>query len=64
MDKKKRFKKKKLNSDDYKGIEQGAKATKGVIGAIGAVGLLIVNKDNIKTLGKGAVNLAKIIIKR
>ena len=32
MEEQKKFQKKSLNSDDYKGAEQGAKAVKGVFG--------------------------------
>lgn len=61
---KKRFKKQELKSDDYKGMEQGAKATKGIL-AIGATAVaLVMNKDNLKTLGKGVTTLAKIVLKR
>ena len=61
---KKRFKKQELKSDDYKGMEQGAKAAKGIL-AIGAAAVALVkNKDNLKTLGKGVTNLAKIVLRR
>lgn len=61
---KKRFKKQELKSDDYKAMEQGAKATKGIL-AIGAAAVALVkNKDNLKTLGKGVANLAKIVLRR
>lgn len=59
-----RFQKKTLNKDDHKGMENGAKAIKGIVGAIGAVGLVVFNKDNLKTLGKGAVSIAAKVIKR
>lgn len=64
MDKQKRFKKQELNSDADKGMEQGAKALKGVLGTLGAIGLMIVNKDNLKALGKGAASIAKMVIKK
>ena len=61
---KKRFKKQELKSDDYKGMEQGAKAVKGLIGLGAVVGVLVKSKDNLKTLGNGVVNLAKIVLKK
>lgn len=54
---KKRFKKQELKSDDYKGMEQGAKATKGLLGIAVAAVAIIKNKDNLKSLGKFAVKL-------
>lgn len=64
MDKQKRFKKQKLNSDADKGMEQGAKAVKGGLGLLGAGFLLLKNKDNLKALGKNAVSLAAKIINK
>lgn len=61
---KKRFKKQELKSDDYKGMEQGAKAVKGLIGLGAVVGVLVKSKDNLKALGNGVVNLAKIVLKK
>ena len=61
---KKRFKKQELKSDDYKGMEQGAKATKGIL-AIGVAAIAFVtNKDNLKTLGKGVTALVNTVFKR
>lgn len=60
----KRFKKKALNKDDHKAAENGAKAVKGIAGAIGAVALVVFNKDNLKTVGKGITDVGKAIIKR
>ena len=58
---KKRFKKQELKSDDYKGMEQGAKATKGLL-VIGVAAVAIIkNKDNLKSLGQFA---AKIILRK
>ena len=57
---KKRFKKQELKSEDYKGMEQGAKAVKGLNGLGAVVGVLVKSKDNLKTLGNGVVNLASI----
>ena len=54
---KKRFKKQELKSDDYKGMEQGAKATKGILGIGVAAVAIIKNKDNLKSFGKFAVKL-------
>lgn len=64
MEKQKRFKKQKLNSDADKGMEQGAKAVKGGLGLALAVGIVIKNKDNLKTLGKNALNIAKMVIRK
>ena len=57
MEKQKRFKKQELKSDDYKGMEQGAKATKGLLGIGVAAVAIIKNKDNLKSFGKFAVKL-------
>lgn len=65
MEEQKKFQKKSLNSDDYKGAEQGAKAVKGVFGSlVGALVLVVLNKDNIKAIGTGALDIAKKAIKR
>lgn len=64
MEKQRKFQKKSLNSDDYKGAEQGAKALKGVLGSLGALALVVLNKDNIKTIGTGALDIAKKAIKK
>ena len=58
---KKRFKKQELKSDDYKGMEQGAKATKGLLGIGVAAVAIIKNKDNLKSLGQFA---AKIFLRK
>ena len=63
MEEQKKFQKKSLNSDDYKGAEQGAKAVKGVFG-LGALVLVVLNKDNIKAIGTWALDIAKKAIKR
>lgn len=62
MENQKRFQKKSLNSEDYKGTEQGAKAVKGLFGGLGAVALLHYNKDNLKALGSGVIDIAKEIV--
>ena len=62
MEEQKKFQKKSLNSDDYKGAEQGAKAVKGVF--LGALGLVVRNKDKIKAIVTGALDIAKKAIKR
>ena len=64
MDKQKRFKKQKLKSEDYKGMEQGAKVLKGGLGLGASIFLIVKNKDNLKTLGKSMLNLATKVIKR
>lgn len=64
MDKQKRFKKQELKSEDYKGMEWGAKALKGILGMGASVVLIVKNKDNLKELGKGAVKLANIVLKK
>ena len=58
---KKRFKKQELKSDDYKVMEQGARATKGLLGIGVAAVAIIKNKDNLKSLGQFA---AKIILRK
>ena len=58
---KKRFKKQELKSDDYKGMEQGAKATKGLLGISVAAVAIIKNKDNLKSFGQFA---AKIFLRK
>lgn len=58
---KKRFKKQELKSDDYKAMEQGAKATKGLLGLCVAAVAIFKNKDNLKSLGQFA---AKIIFRK
>lgn len=63
MEKQKRFKKQELKSDDYKGMEQGAKAVKGGIGIFMAAALLFKNKDNVKTLGKSVAKVASRFVK-
>lgn len=64
MDNAKRFKKQELKSDDYKGMEHGAKLLKGGLGVFGSVFLIVKNKDNLKSLGKSALSLAGKVIKR
>ena len=64
MDKQKRFKKQELKSDDYKGMEQGAKILKGGLGLGASIFLMVKNKDNLRTLGKSAINLATKVIKK
>lgn len=63
MDKQKRFKKQELKSEDYKGMEQGAKALKGGLGTAWFLSLVVKNKDNLKTLGKSAIKLAGKVTK-
>ncbi len=64
MEEQKRFQKKSLNSDDYKGAEQGAKAVKGVFGSLAALALVVLNKDNIQAIGTNALDIARKAIKR
>ena len=64
MEKQKRFKKQELKSDDYKGMEQGAKILKGGLGLGASIFLMVKNKDNLRTLGKSAINLASKVIKK
>lgn len=63
MEEQKKFQKKSLNSDDYKGAEQGAKAVKGVFGSLGVL-TLVRNMDNIKTIGAGVLDKFKKAIKK
>lgn len=64
MAEQKRFKKKVLNKDDHKAAENGAKAVKGIAGVLGAVALVVFNKDNLKTVCKGIADAGKAIVKR
>ena len=72
MEKQKRFKKQELNSDDYKGMEQGAKALKVGLGTLASVCLLVLasvcllvkNKDILKSIGKSVLNLTVKVTKR
>ncbi len=64
MEKQKRFKKQELNSDDYKGMEQGAKALKVGLGTLASVFLLVKNKDTLKSIGKSVLNLTVKVTKR
>ena len=64
MAEQKRFKKRVLNKDDHKATENGAKVVKGIDGVFGAVALVVLNKDNLKTVGKGIVDAGKAIMKR
>ena len=43
-------------------MEQGAKVLKGGVGALLSLALVVANKDNLKVLGKGAVNIAKKVV--
>lgn len=63
MEEQKKFQKKSLNSDDYKGTEKGAKAVKGFFGILGAIVLIAVNKDNLKALESEAQDITKKIVK-
>lgn len=60
----KRFKKKALNKDDHKAAENGARAVKGVGSFLFAAVLVAINKDNLKSVGKGIADIGKSIIKR
>lgn len=64
MEEQKKFQKKLLNSDDYKGTEQGAKAAKGVFGSLAALALVVLNKDHIMAVGTEALDIAKKAIKK
>lgn len=64
MDEKKRFQKKNLNKDDHKGMKNAAKAVKGGAAGLGALALIVFNKENLKTLGKGALNIATKVLKK
>ena len=46
----KQFQKQKLNIDAHRGMEQGAKVLKGIASAAVAIGVLVVNKQNLKAL--------------
>ena len=64
MDTQKRFKKQELNKNEYKGMEQGAKALKGVLGLTTCAALIAKNKENLVALGNSAHEFATKIIKR
>ena len=64
MGEQRKFQKKSLNNNDYKGIEQEAKVVKGVFGSLGALALVVLNKDNIKAIGTEVLDIAKKAIKR
>ena len=61
MDKQKRFKKQELNSEDYKGMERGAKFLKGSVSLGALTVVLIKNKDKLKTIGDGIV---RVVLKK
>lgn len=63
MEKQKKFKKQELKHEDFEVMEQGAKAVKGGLGLAFVIGVVVKNKENLKTLGKSAVKLAKQVIK-
>ena len=63
MEKQKKFKKQELKHEDFEVMEQGAKAVKGGLGLAFVFGVVVKNKENLKTLGKSAVKLAKQVIK-
>lgn len=48
MEEQKKFKKKSLNRNDYKGAEKGAKVMKGLLGVFGAIAFWAINKDKPK----------------
>lgn len=64
MENQKRFQKKSLNSNDYRAAEQGAKTVKRIFGTLGALFLVIANKDKLKALGAGAKDIAEKIVKK
>ena len=64
MEEQKKFQKKFLNSDDYKGAEKGAKAVKRLFVFLGAIVLVAANKDNLKAFVSGAQDIAKKIVKK
>ncbi|MDD6440696.1 MAG: 50S ribosomal protein L17 [bacterium] len=59
MSDQKRFKKSKINSDDHKAMEIGAKVVKGAGSVLVASVLLVTNKENLKTAGKVAAKVIK-----
>lgn len=64
MNKQKRFKKQTVNSKADKRMEQGAKALKGGLGLAAACAIIVKNKNNLKTLGKGVGKIALKLITR
>lgn len=63
MDEKKQFQKQKLNIDAHRGMKQGAKVLKGVASAAVAIGVLVVNKQNLKALSD-ALKAARQLLKK
>ena len=59
----KQFKKQKLDSKDYKGMEQGAKYLKCGVGLAASIALFVKNKDNLKAIGKSALKFTGRVIK-
>lgn len=47
MDKQKRFKKQELKSEDYKGMEQGAKVLKGGLGLGASIFLIEIGRAHV-----------------
>ena len=64
MEMKKRFHKQELNKDDNKGMKVAAKALKGSVGALCAIGLVVLNKDKLKAIGKNVVTVATKAIEK
>lgn len=64
MGKQKRFQKQTLNSEEDKAMENGAKKLKRVLGFAAPLALAVANKDKLKAIGKGAVNLSKQVLKK
>lgn len=59
MEAQKKFQKKSLNRDDYKGAERGTKAIKVALASICALALGVKNKDNIKDISVEVFNVVK-----
>lgn len=59
----KQFKKQKLDSKDYKGMEQGAKYLKCGVGLAASIALFVKNKDNLKAIRKSALKFTGRVIK-
>ena len=63
MEKQKKFHKQTLNSADHKVMKTCAKAIKGTAGAVCAVGMVVANKETLKAVAKGAVNVGAAAVK-
>ncbi len=64
MEKQKQFHKQTLNSKDHKAMKLGAEVVKGIASVVCIAGLVVVKKDTLKAVEKGAVKIATKLIVR